>query len=156
MALRDHITPRTIVPLLGDNTVAVRGLNLDDFTFLLGEHLEAASKIAELYAQHKNAIFTTKPFQEFVLGIAKDFPGLVSEVISIAADEPGSEIKLGLGLQLAVLHAVIKQTMEEAGGLGNLFAQLRAVGAGALVASLEAKGGTAGRSKSSIGAGGNK
>jgi hypothetical protein len=131
MALRDHVTPRIVVPLLGDNSVAVRGLNLDDFTFLLGEHLESVSKIAELYTAHKNSIFTAKPFQEFILAIAKDFPGVVSEVISIAADEPDvKDVRLGMGLQIGVLNAVIKLTMEEAGGLGNLFAQIRGIGAG--------------------------
>lgn len=157
MALRDHVTPRIIVPLIGDNSVAIRGLNLDDFTFLLGEHLEAASKIAELYTQHKNSIFSTKPFQEFVLSIAKDFPGLVSEVISIAADEPDvKDIKLGLGLQLSVLNATIKLTMEEAGGLGNLIAHLRAVGAGVFAKAAEAGDQKPSRSPVSTGPGGSR
>lgn len=139
MALRDHVTPRHNIPLAGGNSVDVRGLNLDDFSALLGNHLESAAKIAELYAKHQNSIFSKKPFQDFILSIAKDFPGFVSEVISIAADEPDAkDVKLGVNLQLAVLNAVIKLTMEEAGGLGNLIAQIRAVGVGAMRARADA------------------
>lgn len=139
MALRDHVTPRHNIPLVDGNSVDVRGLNLDDFSALLGNHLEAASKIADLYAKHQKSIFSKKPFQEFILSVAKDFPGFVSEVISAAADEPDAKsVKLSIGLQLAVLNSVIKLTMEEAGGLGNLIAQLRAVGVGALSAQADA------------------
>ena len=156
MALRDHVTPRISIPLTGDNGVAVRGLNLDDFSFLLGEHLEAASKIADLYAKHKNSIFSHKPFQEFVLSIAKDFPGFVSEVISVAADEPDAkDVKLGIGLQISVLNAIVKLTMEEAGGLGNLIAQLRALGVGAMSAQADA-GDKPHPSSTSTGPGANK
>jgi hypothetical protein len=157
MALKDHVTPRHIVPLLGDNGVAVRGLNLDDFSFLLGEHLEAASKIADLYSKHKNSIFSQKPFQDFILSIAKDFPGLVSEVISVAADEPDTkDIRLGIGLQISVLNAIIKLTMEEAGGLGNLIAQLRAVGAGVLAQNLADAGDKLAPFNTSTGPGANR
>lgn len=149
MALRDHITPRITVPLVDGNTVAVRGLNLDDFTLLIGEHFEDVARIAELYAEHKNSIFSSKPFQEMILKTVSKFPRLVSEVISIAADEPDAkDVKLALGLQLAAIHAIIKQTMEEAGGLGNLIAQLRALAPG-LVPVLERKLGGSNNTKPS-------
>ena len=133
MALMDHVTPRITVPLLGDNTMSVRGLNLDDFAALLTEHLEPISKAVALYAQHKQSVFSNSNLHGFVLEVAKDFPALVSEVISIAADEPEAKgKKLGVGFQLAAISAIMKLTMEEAGGLGNLFASLAALVQGAL------------------------
>lgn len=132
MGLAQHQTPRIIVPLLGENTVALRGLNLDDFSALLVDHLEPVSKIADLYAEHKNSVFSNKAFQGFIIGIAKDFPAIVTEVISIAADEPDEKPKLSTGLQISCLTAVMKLTVEEAGGLGNLFAQLAALGRGVI------------------------
>lgn len=138
MPLSAHVTPRITVPLLAGNTVAVRGFNLDDFMALVPTHMEALSKIAALYAQHKDSVFSNRAFQDFLLAAARDFPGLVSEVISIAADEPESRgVKLSMPLQLAVLTAVMKLTVEEAGGLGNLFAQLRDVGQRVLAAQAE-------------------
>lgn len=130
--LSNYQAPRTEVPL-GNEMVALRGLNLDDFSLLLQNHLEPISKAAELYNQSKQDIFSSKNFQGFILGIAKDFPGLVAEVISIAADEPeAKDNKLGLGFQMSALSAIMKLTLEEAGGLGNLFASLAALGKGVL------------------------
>lgn len=133
MGLAQHETPRIVVPLIGSNSVALRGLNLDDFSALLVDHLEPVSKIADLYAQHKNSVFSNKAFQGFIIGIAKDFPTIVSEVISMSADEPDAKtIKLSTGLQISCLTAIMKLTVEEAGGLGNLFAQLGSLGRGVL------------------------
>lgn len=138
MPLMAHVTPRIEVPLIGKNTVSVRGFNLDDFLALLPNHLEGLSKMAALYAQHKTSVFSGRAFQDFMLAAARDFPGLVMEVISIAADEPEAvSKKLSTGLQISVLTAIAKLTIEEAGGLGNLFAQLREIGRQVLVAQAE-------------------
>lgn len=130
MPLTAHQTPRMVVPLLGSNTVAVRGLNLDDFAALLPNHFEALSKIAALYAEHKQSVFSSKAIGDFIMSSAVTFPGLVSEVISIASDEgpEARDVKLGTSLQITVLTAIVKLTVEEAGGLGNLFGQLRELG----------------------------
>lgn len=141
MPLSAHQPPRIVVPLLGANNVSVRGFNLDDFAALLPEHLEAVTKIAEMYGQHKQSVFSGKAFGEFIVLVAKDFPGIVSEVISRAADEPDAKnVKLSIGLQISVLTAILKLTVEEAGGLGNLFGQLRALGANLLAAQVELAG----------------
>lgn len=129
MPLAAHVTPRIVVPLLGGNDVAVRGLNLDDFAALMPSHFEAISKIAALYAEQKQAVFSSKAIGEFIIASANGFPHLISEVISMAADEPDARgVKLGTTLQISVLTAIVKLTIEEAGGLGNLFGQLRALG----------------------------
>lgn len=131
--LSEYQTPRIEVPLGQDKVVLLRGLNLDDFALLLQDHLEPISKAVELYQQSKQDIYTSKNMQGFILAIVKDFPGLVSEVISIAADEPEAKrVKLGLGFQTSAIAAISKLTLEEAGGLGNLFASLAALARGVL------------------------
>ena len=131
--LSEYQTPRIEVPLGADKVVALRGLNLDDFALLLQDHLEPISKAVDLYQQSKQDIYTNKNMQGFILAIVKDFPGLVSEVISIAADEPEAKrVKLGLGFQTSAVAAISKLTLEEAGGLGNLFASLAALARGVL------------------------
>ncbi len=142
MGLAQHVTPRMIVPLLDGNSVSLRGLNLDDFSALLVDHLEPISKIAELYAEHKNSVFSNKAFQGFLIGIAKDFPSIVMEVISMSSDEPDAKgVRLATGLQISCLTAIMKLTVEEAGGLGNLFAQLGALGRGVIGPALAELGG---------------
>lgn len=139
MPLTAHQSPRIEVPLLNNNTVSVRGFNLDDFLALLPQNYEAVSKIAELYAEHKQSVFSSRAFEDFLLLSARTFPGLIMEVISIASDEgpEAKTVKLSTGLQIAVLSAIAKLTIEEAGGLGNLFAQLRDVGAKVMQAQAE-------------------
>lgn len=159
MPLSAHSTPRIEVPLLGGNSVSVRGFNLDDFMALMPNHLEELSKVAALYAQHKNSVFSNKAFQEFILSIAGGFPGIISEVISIASDEPDTKnVRLSTGLQISVLSAIMKLTVEEAGGLGNLFAQLRVLGANVVAAQVELRANSQKQpiSNASTGTGGNK
>jgi len=140
MGLRKHKTPTQKVPLLDDNVLVLRGLNLDDFTALLTTHLEPMSKAASLYSEHKKNSFSDTSFNNFVLTIAADFPGLVSEVISmceVLSPEEEREIDpdeplpiLGVGFQLSALSTILTLTVQEAGGLGNLFAQLAHLGKG--------------------------
>ncbi len=130
--LSDYQTARTAVPLNGKD-VMLRGLNLDDFAVLLQTHLEPITKVVEDYQRHKDSVFTQSNLQSFLLGAAQQFPGLVSEVISIAADEPEARsVKLPVGFQMSAISAISKLTLEEAGGLGNLFASLAALGKGVL------------------------
>lgn len=139
MPLTAHVTPRIVVPLLNGNDVAVRGFNLDDFAALMPSHFEAVSKIAALYAEQKSSVFSSKAIGEFIMSSAAAFPNLISEVISIASDEgpEARNVKLPTTLQISVLSAIVKLTVEEAGGLGNLFGQLRALGERLRVAQAE-------------------
>jgi hypothetical protein len=51
----------------------------------------------------------------------------------MCADEPSLKgKKMGLGIQISALSAIVKLTLEEAGGLGNLSATLAALVKGAL------------------------
>lgn len=133
MAAIDYKTPTTEIPFPNGGSMTVRGLNLDDLSALLQDHLEPISKAVDAYRLHKESAFTNANLMTFILTLAKDFPGLVSEVISIATDEPGARnIKFSLGIQVSALAAVSKLTLEEAGGLGNLFATLATLARGVL------------------------
>lgn len=138
MPLAAHKTPRITVPLLDGNDVSVRGFNLDDLMGLVPNHFEDLSKVAALYAEHKESVFSQRAITGMILQIANSFPGLISEVISVAADEPDArDVKLSTGLQMSVLTAIVKLTVEEAGGLGNLFARLRDIGRSVVEAQAE-------------------
>ena len=121
MSWADYQPPSIDVPLGGGATGQVRGLNVDDLSVLITNHLEPIVKATELYAKSKTEVFTQVSLHAFVLSIAKEFPSLVTEVISLAADEPSLRgKKIALGVQIAALDAITKLTLEEMGGLGNL------------------------------------
>jgi hypothetical protein len=143
---------RSEVPLPGDNpAIHVRGLGLEDFSVLITDHLAMVTEAAERYNAMKADIYAKQNLQGFILVLARDFPGLVMEVISLAADEPELKgFRLPIGPQLAAITEIARLTLVDAGGLGNLLAvlgsALRGAGGDSLEESL-----TQAMSQSSIG-----
>lgn len=138
MALMDHKTARIEIPLGDDNSFSVRGLDAEDLGVLITNHLEPISRAVQLYSQHSTAAFTNSNFTQLCGVFVTEFPGLVMEVISIAADEPEAKgVKIGLGPQVSALTAIFKLTVEDAAGLGNLLATLSALTKGALQSARE-------------------
>lgn len=141
------------VPLPGDNPpINVRGLGLEDFSVLITDNLAMITEAAERWAAMKNDVYAKSNLQGFILVLARDFPQLVSEVISLAADEPELKgFRLPIGPQMAALTEIARLTLVDAGGLGNLFAvlgsALRGAGGDSLEESLKQA-----MSQSSIGA----
>jgi len=116
-------------PIMG----SVRGLNIDDFSVLLANHLEVITEAAALYAEKNVKIFNEVSLQKFTLLVIQRFPTIVTEVISIAADNPAlREKKLHLGLQMTAMAEIARLTIQDAGGLGNLLAILGVALTGAL------------------------
>lgn len=152
MALMDHKTARLEVPLSEDNSFSVRGLDIDDITHILTNYLPAVTKAAELWKQHQESAFTNVNFVNMCGVLSTEFPGLVMEVISIAADEPEAKnVRIGLGAQIAALQAIFKLTVEDAGNVGNLFATVAAAAKGALSSARDQQQQRS-RSRNSIGA----
>ncbi len=57
---------------------------------------------------------------------AREFPQFVSEVISVVTDTPALRQKrLPVGIQIQIIQAAVKLTVEDVGGLGNLSAILQ-------------------------------
>lgn len=134
---------RSEVPLPGDNPpIQVRGLGLEDFSVLITDHLALITEAAERWAAMRKDVYAKANLQGFILVLARDFPGLISEVISLAADEPELKgFKLPIGPQMAAMTEIARLTLVDAGGLGNLFAvlgsALRDAGGDSLVESLK-------------------
>jgi hypothetical protein len=108
----------------------VRGLCLDDMTFLIQRHLGPITRALKLWQESREDIIRTGNISQFVMVLAKDFPELAAEVISAAADELDDAAttkagKLPIAAQIAALSAISRLSMEDAGGLGNLLAEMR-------------------------------
>lgn len=133
MSWADYQPPTAEVPLGNGATGTVRGLNVDDLSALITNHLEPISEAVALYAKSKKDVYTQANLHSFVVSTAKQFPGLVSEVISLAADEPSLKgKKIGLGVQMSAIDSILKLTLEEMGGLGNLSLVLASLAKGVL------------------------
>lgn len=133
MSWADYQPPTAEVPLGGGATGLVRGLNVDDLSTLITNNLEQISKAVALYAASKKDVYTKSNLHAFVIQTASQFPSLVSEVISLAADEPSLKgKKIALGVQIAALDQIARLTLEELGGLGNLSLVLANLAKGAL------------------------
>jgi hypothetical protein len=136
MKLEDYSIQREPIPLPGKavNGVKpffeVRGLNLADMTFLVQRHLGPITRALKLWQESREDVIRTGNVSQFVMVIAKDFPELAAEVISAAADEltEGATAKarqLPIAAQIAALAAISRLSMEDAGGLGNLLAEMQ-------------------------------
>ena len=132
MQLSDYTIPREQIALPGKpvNGVKpffeVRGLCLDDMTYLVQRHLGPITRALKTWQESREDVIRTGNLQQFVLTLIKDFPDLAAEVISAAADELDEKAtqtakKLPLAAQISALTAISRLTMEDAGGLGNLF-----------------------------------
>lgn len=136
MLLKDFVIPRKRIELPGKavNGVKpffeVRGLTLDDLTFLVQQHLDPIVRAVKMYQESREDILRTGNLQGFVLALARDFPALAAEVISAASDSLDDETrnvaaKLPISVQIVALTEITRLTVEDAGGLGNLLAEMR-------------------------------
>lgn len=136
MQLKDYEIPRTKVPLPGKAVdgakpfFEVRGLCADDLTFLISQHIGPITKAVQLYQESRADILATGNMQGFIMTLTRDFPHLVSEVISAATDSLDDETRkiaarLPISVQLAAMSEIAKLSIEEVGGLKNLLAGMQ-------------------------------
>lgn len=129
MSLAEFEVEYAPVKYRGKDAFQVRGLNLEDVTFLAQNYLGDILKAVAEYGKSKQHVIERKNLGDFLLVLSKDFPTLTAEIISRGADEEGQVNKarsLPFMLQLTALKEILRLTTEEAGGLKNLLAVLAA------------------------------
>jgi hypothetical protein len=136
MSLADYDIPRERIELPGKAVNGekphffVRGLCLEDMTFLVQRHLGPITRAAKLWQESRADAIQTGNLTSFILTLAKDFPELAAEVISAAADElndiaTAKARRIPIASQIAALTAISRLTVEDAGGLKNLLAEMQ-------------------------------
>jgi hypothetical protein len=103
----------------------VRGITTEDVTLILSRRLGDVQQAALLFHKARTDVLTRNSLDAFVTRLCMDFPWLVAEVISVAADEPDTieQAKtLPMPIQIAALLDIMTLTFEEAGGLKNWLA----------------------------------
>jgi hypothetical protein len=125
MSWSDYKPPIVMIEA-GGSMRPVRGLALEDLTQLVTSHLPDMIELTALYVEHLESVLDDRPRARLISHAVMTFPKLVSEVISMVTDEPAlRDVKMPFGISLSVLDAAVRLTVEDAGGLGNLFATLR-------------------------------
>lgn len=118
MALADYKPLRSVVAFNGGE-VSVRGLALQDVSVLMHHHLADINVLVEaLGAEVKNEITSTLIAQHAVT-LIKEAPGLVANLIALAADEPDqvdTVRSMGMAVQIRIIEQIAKLTFDEAGG----------------------------------------
>jgi hypothetical protein len=136
MLLKDFVIPRARITLPGPKVEGekpffeVRGITLDDMTFLVNQHLEPITRALKLYQESREDILKTGNLSGFIMTLARDFPTLAAEVISAAADSLDDATRevakqLPLATQIHALSEITRLTLEDAGGLKNLLAEMQ-------------------------------
>lgn len=152
MALSDYVVPRTEIELQKGNSISVRGLALEDITFLVSVHKDDMDALIEAFRTKALAGTATKAgsaidpalidkvvrdsSDDMVSTFLQQFPLLAANVIATACDEPGAWAKarvLPLPTQVEVIFAVARLTFEDAEGfrkfVGNVTAVLQSASA---------------------------
>lgn len=125
MTWADYSVPTIMVPDGKGVERPVRGLSLEDLSDLVVTHLDTMMEITTVYIQSQQNALAGTNMTDIAILIAREFPKFASEVISMVTDTPElREARLPVGLQMAIVQAAVKLTVEDAGGLGNLSAML--------------------------------
>lgn len=120
------------VPLNKGNDFEVRPITFPDLALMASKHMPTLVAIVAKYQESKEDIYSRKNITELALSVARDFPTFATEIISACIvgetvdDETRRKITLlPAPVQMTALVEIGRLTVEEAGGLGNLMADLR-------------------------------
>lgn len=127
MALSDYTPATKAVHVKGEHLFDVRGLGVDDLSYIINLHREDVIAAAQAYRLQKASLFSTRGLEQMTITLLTKFPSVAAEVISAAADDRAAAdraAKLPFSSQATALHEIVAMTFEDAGGLKNLFATL--------------------------------
>lgn len=135
MSLADYQPLRSPVPLGNGNSMDVRGLSLDDVAVLMNQHLVDLERLFDLYEGGVREDAKVLATAQFAIGLTRDAPALVANVIALAAAPDGAsrdEIAalvpkartLPMPVQVEAIKAISLLTFAEAGGAKNFLSSL--------------------------------
>lgn len=127
MSIHDY-KPATAKVVFKGGDFEVRGLALDDVAVLMRSHLSDLNALMDIYSSTAaNDGIKTNAMAKYALKLVKEAPGLVANLIALAADEP-NEVdafrRLSMPIQLRAIEAIGTLTFEESGGPKNFIESL--------------------------------
>ena len=127
MGLADYQAPTEPVEFKG-GSFDVRGIALDDLGVLLKNHLTDLDALMDLYEKEVREDIRVTATAQYAIGLVREAPGLVANVIALCSDAPDSVDKarrLPLAVQVKALETIGRLTFEEAGGPKKFFENLK-------------------------------
>lgn len=108
----------TRIPVGKDGFFDVRGLNSEDITFLVTHYLDDVKNAVAKYGERSRAGLSRDALNELILAVAADFPMMVVEIISRAADDTTPEAvekfrRLAFVKQITALKAISYLSVED-------------------------------------------
>lgn len=126
MSLSDYTVPTAVVALSGGQ-VEVRGLSLEDLAILLRNHMGDLDKLILTFAHEVRSDVAISALVQHAVPVIREAPGLVSNLIALAADAPDEVDKvrrMSLAAKQKIIEKIAELTFEEAGGAKKFFASL--------------------------------
>ena len=127
MALADYTPARATVEFTG-GSFQVRGLSLDDVSILMRSHLpDVEALVGMLSESNGGGNIEVGQVMQHAITLVKEAPGLVANLIALAADEPDLVDKaraLALPIQVRAIETICNLTFDEAGGPKKFFESL--------------------------------
>lgn len=132
MPLSAYQPRQASVPLGKDNDFVVRAITFPDLVLMASNHMPSLVAIVAKYQEAKQDVYSQKNIGQLALTVARDFPTFATEIISACivgeTVDDATRQKIALlpaPVQMQALVEIGRLTVEEAGGLGNLMADLR-------------------------------
>jgi len=126
MSIADY-KPQTAEVAFKGGSFLVRGLALEDVSVLLRSHLPDLNALVTLFQSNARDDVAVTSMAQYAIALVKEAPGLVSNLIALAADEPDNVAafrKLSMPIQLRAIETIGRLTFEESGGPKNFFESL--------------------------------
>ena len=126
MGLADYTPARETVEFKG-GSMTIRGVALDDVALLMRGHLPDIDALVEIFAKQVPSEIETVAFAQHAMALVREAPGLVANLIALAADEPDCVAQarsLPLPVQITLVEKIGRLTFEESGGPKNFFESL--------------------------------
>lgn len=125
MSLADFAPQRRDVMLNGATLFSIRGLSFVEFETLIRTHFPDLDGIADLWDKFGDASFDD--IAPFFVALTSQAPGLVANIIALAADEPHAApqaIKIPAPAQIKILLDITDLTFNEVGGVKKALAHV--------------------------------
>lgn len=118
MGLRDLSIPEEVVEIPG-GSFAVRGLNVDDLSYLIRKHGPSMEKAYNGFMEKSAGSFAPEDVKDFLVPLVEYAPDLLAELIACAADDMEAAPiarRLPFPQQVDALEKIARLTFEAAGG----------------------------------------
>ncbi len=124
MPLSDYVIPTRKIILPGDGSFFVRGMSLEDISFITSRHLHQLVELFEKIKQEVPEGKDKKPedINQIIRTAITTAPEAVATIIALAADEPEQTemvSRLPVSIQTEAIMAVVEMTFESEAHMGK-------------------------------------